>query len=227
MNTRSLLLGNSPAIAFSHPTRTSKEFRVFAPERILREVENLYSFVSHHILTLLFASHVSRYERVQNLHKFDSVYYADCVEDFETQCQSLKHNVCKCCHMVSINLHVISKGKNKGLCDKCKPLNDVDYYLKRGALPVWWKDGVPMYRIPEELSCLTHAEKMLIQRVSPFVPLHHIRQGVLGIKGHVCAFEQDIGKFMNKLPRSPKDVTVIKVPVKSRPAQPGTVGASF
>ena len=33
----------------------------------------------------------------------------------------------------------------------------------------------------------------------------------MGLKGHVCAFEQDIEEFMNKLPRSPKDVTVIKV----------------
>ena len=152
-----------------------------------------------------------RFERVQNQNRLSDEDRYSIFSDFEKQCQNVKHSVCQCCHTASLNLRIISKGKNEGVCVKCKPYQDKDYFLKRGSLPVWWKEDVPMYKVPDELACLTHAEKMLIQRVSPFVPLHHIREGVMGLKGHVCAFEQDIEEFMNKLPRSPKDVTVIKV----------------
>ena len=158
----------------------------------------------------------NRYEKAQNqaateYNRTSTSDRSKAFYDFENQCQKLKHVVCICCRCTSINLHVISKGKNEGFCDKCKPYGDKDYFLNRGSLPVWWKDGVPMYRIPPELSCLSHAEKLLIQRVSPFVPLHHIKEGLMGLKGHVCAFEQDVEEFMNTLPRSLKDVTVIKV----------------
>jgi Helitron helicase-like domain at N-terminus len=78
-------------------------------------------------------------------------------------------------------------------------------------LPIWYDDGQPQYHVPDCLLQLTHAEKMLIQRVSPFVPLHHLKNGTFGISGHVCAFEQDISSMANILPRLNKDVTVIKV----------------
>ena len=52
----------------------------------------------------------------------------------------------------------------------------------------------------------------MIQRISPFVPLHqHIRQGVMGLKGHVCAFEQDINNICTDLPKLPSDVTIIRI----------------
>ena len=52
------------------------------------------------------------------------------------------------------------------------------YYLEAGALPVWYNDeGVPQYYVPSVLSSLTQAEKLLIQRISPFVPLQHLKQG--------------------------------------------------
>jgi Helitron helicase-like domain at N-terminus len=59
--------------------------------------------------------------------------------------------------------------------------------------------------------CLTHAEKMLIQKVSPFIPLHHIKNGTFGLSGHVCAFEQDINGICTVLPRLPADTTVIRI----------------
>jgi hypothetical protein len=65
---------------------------------------------------------------------------------------------------------------------------------------------------------------MLIQRISPFVPLHHIKNGVMGLRGHVCAFEQDINEFICTLPRAVNDVSLIRV-VKSLQAEIGsTVG---
>ena len=58
---------------------------------------------------------------------------------------------------------------------------------------------------------LSDAEKMLIQRLSAFIPLHHIKNGTLGIKGHVCCFPQDIMEICKELPRLPKDLTVVKI----------------
>ena len=127
--------------------------------------------------------------------------------DFEKQCMNIKHNHCICCRMVGINLKI---NKNS-ICEKCAKLKNPNYYLEKRQLPVWRKDGVPIYTVPKELESLSHAEKMLIQRVSPFVPLHHIKQGVMGLTGHVCAFEQDIGELVQKLPRMPSDVSILRV----------------
>jgi Helitron helicase-like domain at N-terminus len=52
---------------------------------------------------------------------------------------------------------------------------------------------------------------MLIQLASPFIPLRHIKNGVFGLNGHVCCFEQDVAGFMRKLPRDKTDVTMLQV----------------
>ena len=134
--------------------------------------------------------------------------------DFEQQCGTIKHSHCLCCRTVSIKNNGVPKTK-PGVCTRCKPYKDVDYYLKRHLLPVWYKNGdtnnKPNFRIPAVLACLTQAEKMLIQRVSPFIPLHHIKNGTCGLKGHVCAYEQDINEFIQRLLRRREDTTLLRV----------------
>ena len=78
-------------------------------------------------------------------------------------------------------------------------------------LPVWRKNGNAIYTVPIVLARLSDAEKMLIQKISPFVPLHHMKDGTMGCSGHVCAFEQDIEGFVTTLPRSRSDVTMLRV----------------
>ena len=58
---------------------------------------------------------------------------------------------------------------------------------------------------------MTVAETLLIQRVSPLVPLVHIRNGTLGLKGHVCSFMQDVNQVATSLPNLPKDVKAVKM----------------
>jgi hypothetical protein len=130
--------------------------------------------------------------------------------EFEDRCQELRHNHCLSCRMVSMNLTVNSKG----ICTGCNTKDKRFMYLEKKLLPIWYKDNditKPQFRVPEVLKCLTHAEKMLIQRVSPFVPLHHIKSGTFGLSGHVCAFDQDITSYATILPRRRNDTTVIKV----------------
>jgi hypothetical protein len=120
--------------------------------------------------------------------------------------------------MIGISIKV----NRKGFCQRCARLTkDPEYFVNKQMLPVWRHNGTVMYHVPIQLSCLRDAEKMLIQRISPFVPLHHIKNGVMGLRGHVCAFEQDVNKFVTTLPRSTDDVSLIRV-VKSMQAEIGS-----
>jgi len=51
----------------------------------------------------------------------------------------------------------------------------------------------------------------LIQRVSPLVPIIHIKNGVLGTRGHVVSFFQDISGICTELPKIPSEVTMVKI----------------
>ena len=127
---------------------------------------------------------------------------------FESRMENLNHSFCVCCHKVSLNMKV----NKKNVCTVCVPFKDTDYYLKRNSLPVWYDDnGIVQYHVPECLKDLSIAEKMLIQLASPFVPLKHIKNGTMGLTGHVCAFQQDIEGFVNTLPRSIQETTMISL----------------
>ena len=52
---------------------------------------------------------------------------------------------------------------------------------------------------------------MLIQRAKLFIPLIHLKNGIMGLKGHTCAFPQNVHEVADKLPRLPNDVTIIRV----------------
>lgn len=131
--------------------------------------------------------------------------------EFESQLLGLKQSFCSCCYTVSM----LNKTNKKGICTWCVSLKDAKYYLEQDALPVWYengnKDNPPQYDIPEELVCLSQAEKMLIQQLSPFVPLAHIKNGTCGLSGYVCAFEQDVNDFIKCLPHCLDDTALLRV----------------
>lgn len=100
------------------------------------------------------------------------------------------------------------------ICKKCKTRNDPEYFLRNNMHPVWYlknNDGtdmrdengkkVPQYHIPQELECLSMAEKLLIRRCANFVPTVHLRNGVCAIKGHAVTFPQNITEMCNELPQ--------------------------
>ena len=132
----------------------------------------------------------------------------ECILDFEEKCKNISHGNCRSCRMASLSL---TPNRN-GLCVSCAKKGSPEQLKERNSLPLWTdRNGATHYHVPECLSCLTHAEKILIQRISPFVALTHIQNGTFGTTGHVCAFEQDIEGFAQSLPRLPSDTTVIKV----------------
>jgi len=129
---------------------------------------------------------------------------------FESRMASVEHSVCAACFECSIDM---SLRESDSVCYRCCRSDDKGSCTEGNVmLPTWDDDeGTLQYHVPEELSGLTIAEVLIIQRVSPLVPLVHIRNGTLGIKGHVCSFVQDINGVATKLPRLPKDVTAVKV----------------
>jgi hypothetical protein len=81
-----------------------------------------------------------------------------------------------------------------------------------GWLPIWWNDENEMqFHVPVELSVLTEGEKLLIQQISPYIPMQHLQKGAYGSKGHVCSFPQAINEVCTVLPRLPANVNAISV----------------
>ena len=85
------------------------------------------------------------------------------------------------------------------------------YTHENKALPTWTEKGKIMYHIPKELSNLSIVEKLLIQRVSPLMPVIHVKNGILGSRGHIVSFFQDITNIAFVLSRLPSEVTIVKV----------------
>ncbi len=77
------------------------------------------------------------------------------------------------------------------------------FYSPENKVLQGWKSkkGVVKYTIPPQLQHLTLAEKLLIQHVSPLIPVIHIKNGILGSRGHVVSFFQDITNICSVLPR--------------------------
>jgi hypothetical protein len=100
---------------------------------------------------------------------------------------------------------------NLAVCTDCRGITEKNLLDDR-MLPIWYNDvGNVVYTVPFELSCLREGEKLLIQMVSPYIPLVHIKYGTFGIKGHVCSFPQRVTDVITTLPRLPSDVTCVKM----------------
>ena len=85
---------------------------------------------------------------------------------------------------------------------------EIFYSYENKLLPTWkTKNNIIKYTLPSELQHLTLAEKILIQCVSPLVPVVHIKNGILGTRGHVVSFFQDTSGICTELPRLFTDIT--------------------
>jgi len=64
-----------------------------------------------------------------------------------------------------------------GICCKCQSrTNKLFYSYENKLLPTWkTKNNIKKYALPSELQHRTLAEKLLIPRVSPLVPVIHIK----------------------------------------------------
>jgi hypothetical protein len=138
-----------------------------------------------------------------------AVAYAHEVRMFQ-----IKHRRCSKCQSVSI-VKGYTKTRNendKYQCLQCVRLNVENFWKKNCdvMLPVWYNDDYAVqFHVPKELQNLRLGEQLLIQRLSCFVPIVHIKHGMMGIHGNCVCFRQDITEICNVLPRT--KVNAIKI----------------
>lgn len=126
---------------------------------------------------------------------------------FEDQCNRLSHKLCSGCHMISLQ----NIFKTDDLCKSCFGKNEWTK-KKTAMLPVWFDfSGDTQYHVPYVLASLREGEKLLIQQISVYVPLHHLMFGQLGAKGHIVSFPQNVAEVCKVLPRLPAQVSLIRV----------------
>ena len=121
--------------------------------------------------------------------------------------------MCDICLRVKLSMRM-SKKASKSACFTCYDKQRKNHQF---CHPIWINDnGEPMYHQPTELLELTEREKLLIQQVSPYVPLQHLQNGSYGSKGHVCAFPQDVHEMCTKqMAASPPTNKALHRPNKS------------
>ena len=122
--------------------------------------------------------------------------------DFEFRSKNLTYVRCPACSSDTLQL----KPDNRACslkCDDCsKNKHTQAHFIKENMLPLWYsKNGKMHFDVPEELQGLTFGEKLLIQKTSVLIPVVHLRNGRLGIKGHTCMFRKDLASVCIDLPR--------------------------
>ncbi len=146
------------------------------------------------------------------------------INDFEIAMKTLKHGRCDLCLSVSLTLTIVTmRGTGLNRCKRCvakKRTTSPEW------LPIWFNaEGVPQRHVPTELSDLSEGEKLLIQQISPYIPMQHLHKGAYGSKGHVCSFPQAVDEICTILPRLPENVNAISVVkhFKSKDDSPGSL----
>ena len=101
---------------------------------------------------------------------------------------------------------------NKHICISCGRKGQSKWNGISKSLPVWIDEHNHVHHeLPPQLQNLRKGEKLLIAMVSAYVPLHHLKKGQLGCKGHVCCFTKDLSDVCTTLPRLPSNVQLVKV----------------
>ena len=135
--------------------------------------------------------------------------YCQQLFQFEETMFNLHPKHCTVCHQRRLNM-----GVKTGVCDRCRGEHFINKFThNNNALPVWIDAETQQvhYEAPKELKELSIAEKLLIQKVSPLVPVIHIKNGVMACRGHCVSFFQDISTVCKVFPRLPSEVTMVKV----------------
>ena len=145
---------------------------------------------------------------------------------FEQDMFNVQFSCCKICHQRRLNFPI----NKDGMCNRCKKETEGRnrFSNRNKTLPTWTdKQGTVHYELPEILKELMVAEKLLIQKVSPIVPVIHIKNGTIGSRGHCVSFFQDITNMCQVFPRLPSQVTIVKVICKSKCKDRNIVNKAF
>ena len=129
--------------------------------------------------------------------------------EFENKLELVKYKRCDACLSVKLLMKTREDMGGQTLCSVC---HQNGYNRSMFAHPTWFDCNKEEHlEVPDPLLDLREGEKLLIQQISPYVPLMHLQKGSFGCKGHVCSFPQDLQSVCTVLPRLPSDVTVVNV----------------
>jgi hypothetical protein len=158
----------------------------------------------------------------ENMNETDTTFIEQ-THCFEKEMFNVQFNTCTMCHQTKLNFPI----NEKKMCKRCIK-DPIKFGHENRALPTWIdKFGKIQYKMPRVLKNLSIAEKLLIQKVSPIVPVIHIRNGSLGSRGHCVSFFQDIENICTIFPRLPSQVTIVKVIRKATDKQGNLINQSF
>ena len=121
------------------------------------------------------------------------------IAKFEHAMRNVSRLVCQNCHTWCL----VTNYKTDYVCNRCKTNKyDQSHFLNENYQPIWYDDNNGIrWDVPVELSGLTTQEELVIQRNTPYVPIIHLHQGSLGLKGHCIVFEQELYGDINQLPQ--------------------------
>ena len=93
------------------------------------------------------------------------------------------------------------------VCSNCKKdSRDKEYFLQNNLQPIWFdNNGAVQWQVPMQLHALSLQEELLIKKSAPYIPVIHMYNGTLGLKGHCVVFERESNGDIFKFPRMESD----------------------
>ena len=127
-------------------------------------------------------------------------------KEFDKLNETLVYRRCTACRQIKLDLQVellCFQDDQHHLCTSCKYYTQSNIKQLHQSLPVWWDDNDKIqFQLPEEMIGLREGEKLMIQKYSAYIPIHHLYKGQAGAKGHCCAFKQNIMDVTLVLPKN-------------------------
>ena len=111
------------------------------------------------------------------------------IAKFEFDMKNIRCLVCESCKEWCL----VSKFKERYCCNTCRTENYSEkYFVDENLQPIWLNDNKQIqWTVPSEFNDLSLQEELILQRNAPYVPVVHIYNGSLGIKGHCVVFEKE------------------------------------
>jgi hypothetical protein len=141
-----------------------------------------------HIFTFYRNENLRKTPQTDNQESYTHTEAYDAITDFETQIKNLGYRICVRCHGVTLHENIHKIRTDQYYCTSCSPKRNTPSDI---ILPVWYNSQKQIqYHVPSQLDGMREGEKLIIARVAAYIPLHHLQQGQLGSKGHICSFPQ-------------------------------------
>ena len=126
------------------------------------------------------------------------------IKNFLAELSSLETLYCSCCHHRWWDVKIADEAN--GICVNCVKTKE-----QYGAAHFGADNDMDPRPLPEHLPRLSTVEEMIVSLVCPVMKAYRLKGGMLGYKGNVINFSQDVVEFAKSLPRRVNEVPVVVV----------------